>query len=136
MADGKAFCTPKRKLTIDKCSFRDEKERYRRHIEEHPFNHAVCSFLTFVERKVLFSWCAWIRCASRTVNITSVEVEATTSVTNNIVSAAPESNIHVMNYLNSIYYLSIIMRVLKGYKNETEKMGTGICVFIILGKSD
>ncbi|XP_058972910.2 ribonuclease P protein subunit p40-like isoform X1 [Pocillopora verrucosa] len=41
MADGRSFSTPKRKLTIDKCSFRDEKERFRRHIEEHPFNHAV-----------------------------------------------------------------------------------------------
>jgi len=41
MADGKAFSTPKRRMTIEKYSFKDQKERYRRHIEEHTFNHSV-----------------------------------------------------------------------------------------------
>ncbi|XP_020623915.1 ribonuclease P protein subunit p40-like [Orbicella faveolata] len=41
MADGRAFSTPKGKLTIEKFSFQDEKERYKRQIEDHAFNHAV-----------------------------------------------------------------------------------------------
>ena len=41
MADGKTFSTPKRRLTIEKCLFEEKKARYRRHIEEHTFNHSV-----------------------------------------------------------------------------------------------
>ena len=48
MADGKTFSTPKRRLAIEKHSFQDQKERYRRHIEEHSFNHSVWEILTLI----------------------------------------------------------------------------------------
>ncbi|XP_068697129.1 ribonuclease P protein subunit p40-like isoform X1 [Montipora foliosa] len=41
MADGKRFSTPKRRLRIEKSSFQDKKERHKKHIEDHPLNHAV-----------------------------------------------------------------------------------------------
>lgn len=47
MADGKRFGTPKRRLAIEKHSFQDEKERYRCHVEDHPFNHSVWEVLTY-----------------------------------------------------------------------------------------
>ena len=50
MADGRRFSTPKRRLTIEKGSFQDKKERYKGQIEDHVFNHSV-SFSVTVTRK-------------------------------------------------------------------------------------
>ena len=43
MADGGTFCfrTPKRRLVVEKNAFSDLKDRCKRHIDEHVFNHAV-----------------------------------------------------------------------------------------------
>ena len=43
MADGGTFCfrAPKRRLVVEKNAFSDLKDRYKRHIDEHVFNHAV-----------------------------------------------------------------------------------------------
>ena len=53
MAEGRRFSTPKRRLTIEKGSFQDKKERYKGQIEDHVFNHSVSYSVTVTRKQVM-----------------------------------------------------------------------------------
>ena len=57
MADGRRFSTPKRRLTIEKGSFQDKKERYKGQIEDHVFNHSVSYSVTVTSQPASYGPC-------------------------------------------------------------------------------
>ena len=57
MADGRRFSTPKRRLTIEKGSFQDKKERYKGQIEDRVFNHSVSYSVTITRKPASYGPC-------------------------------------------------------------------------------
>ena len=65
MADGRRFSTPKRRLTIEKGSFQDKKERYKGQIEDHVFNHSVSYSVTVTRKPASYGPCLFPMLARR-----------------------------------------------------------------------